>query len=231
MSPAGSAGVHWRAMKRLLAVLVVLVALAAIVLVGGAVLDQRIRVEAEKEAGRRLEKALPIEGTPIVSIDSFPFVLKVLMDGSVDQLQVSMRSLEQQGVRVDEARLTIDGLVLNKDRLIDDHELEVVEIDDATIEAWVTGEDIGKVAKVPVKISEGGVSVTYKGKTYSGTAKVSKHAVLVMVDGMPPLLSPLPSYDFLPCEPDLDVDGDRIHVQCTVDELPPAVAEVLARHR
>lgn len=218
-------------MKRLLAVLVVLVALAAVVFVGGAVLDQRARVEAEKEAGRRLAKALPIEGTPTVSIDSFPFVLKVLMDGSVDRLQVSMRSLEQQGVRVDEARLTIDGLVLNQDRLIDEYELEVVDIDTATVEAWVTGEDISTVAKVPVTISDGGVSVTYKGKTYSGTAKVSKHAVLVMVDGMPPLLSPLPSHDLIPCEPALDIDGERIHVQCTVDALPPAVADVLAQQR
>jgi hypothetical protein len=217
-------------MRRLLAVLVVLIALLAIVVVGGSVLDQRIRVEAEKEAGRRLEKELPIEGTPIVSIDSFPFVLKVLMDGSVDQLQVSMRSLEQQGVRVDEARLTIDGLVLDQDKLLDEHKLEVTDIESATIEAWVTGEDISTVAKVPVEISDGQVSATYKGKRYTGTAKVSKHAVLVMVEGMPPLLSPLPSYDFIPCEPDLDIDGDRIHVQCTVDELPPAVAKVLAQH-
>ncbi|MCR9160577.1 MAG: DUF2993 domain-containing protein [Nannocystaceae bacterium] len=218
-------------MKRLLVVLVVLLALAAIVLVGGAVLDQRIRAEAEDEAGRRIAEALPIEGTPIVSIDSFPFVLRVLMDGTVEQLHVSMRSLEQDGIRVDEARLTIDALELDRDRLIDEHVLEVVDIDTATVEVWVTGEDISKVANVPVKISDGEVSITYQGKTYSGTVMVSEHAVLVMVDGVPPMLSPLPSYDFLPCEPDLDIDGDRVHVECTVEELPPAVARVLTQHR
>ena len=216
-------------MKRLLVVLAVLAVLLAVLAVAGAVVDQRIREEAEKEAGRRLAKELPIEGTPIVAIDSFPFVFKVLLDGSVDQLQVSMRSLESSGVRVDEAKLTIDGLVLDRDQLLDTQKLVVTDIDTATIDAWVTGDDISKIAKVPVKIEGGDVSVTYRGKTYTGTAKVSKHAVLVLVDGVPPILTPLPSTDLIPCEPDLDVDGDRIHVSCTVDALPPAVAKVIAR--
>ena len=216
-------------MKRLLVVLAAFAVLLAVLTVAGAVFDQRIREEAEKEAGRRLAKALPIEGTPRVAIDSFPFVLKVLLDGSVDQLQVSMRALESQGVRVDEARLTVYGLILDRDQLLYAQKLVVTDIDTAIIDAWVTGEDISKVAKIPVKIEDGNVSVTYRGKTYRGTAKVSKHAVLVLVDGVPPLLTPLPSTDWLPCEPDLDVDGDRIHVRCTVDALPPAVAKVLAR--
>jgi|GEM_PF-2154449 len=214
-------------MKRLLVVFAVLAVLFAAAVVGGAVLDQRIRVEAEKEAARRLEKELPIEGTPMVTIDSFPFVFKVLMDGSVEQLSVSMFSLEAQGVRVDEARITVDDLVLDRDQLIDAQHIEVVDIGQARIDAWVSAEDITRVAKVPVEIKDGEVSVTYRGKRYTGTAKVSKHAVLVMVDGVPPILSPLPSTDYIPCEPDLDIDGDRIHVSCTVDELPPAVAEVL----
>lgn len=217
------------AMKRLLVVLVVLGALAAVLVVVGAVLDHRIREAAEVEAARRLQKELPIEGTPMVAIDSFPFVLRVLQDGSVEQLTVSMRSLESQGVHVDEARLTVDGLVLDRDALLDTQTLKVVEIDEATIEAWVSAEDLTRVAKIPVQIEGGRVSVTYGGKTYSGTAKVSKHAVLVLVDGVPPILSPLPSTDYLPCEPDLDVDGDRIHVACTVDALPPAVAKVLGQ--
>ena len=216
-------------MKRLVVVLAVLFVLAIVAAVGLAVLDQRIRVEAEQHAAQRLAAELPIEGTPLVHIESFPFVLRVLNDGSVEQLEVSMRSLESTGVRVDEAKLTIDGLVLDRDALLDDREITLVSIEQATIDAWVSAEDLSRVAKVPVKIEDGEVSVTYRGKEYKGTAKVSKHAVLLLVDGVPPILSPLPSTDLLPCEPELDIDGDRIHVACTVDELPPAVAKVLAQ--
>lgn len=216
-------------MKRLVVVLAVLFVLAIVAAVGLSVLDQRIRVEAEQHAAQRLGQELPVEGTPIVHIESFPFVLRVLIDGSVEQLQVSMRSLESNGVRVDEAKLTIDGLVLDRDALLDTHEIKLVEIEQATIDAWVSAEDISRVAKLPVKIKDGEVSVTYRWKEYTGTAKVSKHAVLLLVDGIPPILSPLPSTDLLPCEPDLDIDGDRIHVACTVDEVPPAVAKVLSK--
>lgn len=216
-------------MKRLVVVLAVLFVLAIVAALGLSVLDQRIRVEAEQHAAERLARELPIEGTPQVHIESFPFVLRVLNDGSVEQLEVSMRSLESTGVRVDEAKLTIEGLVLDRDALLDDHEIKLVKIEQARIDAWVSAEDLSSVAKVPVKIEHGEVSVTYRGKEYKGTAKVSKHAVLLLVDGVPPILSPLPSTDLLPCEPDLDIDGDRIHVACTVDEVPPAVARVLAQ--
>lgn len=210
-------------------VLAVLFVLAVVAAVGLSVLDQRIRVEAEEHAALRLARELPVEGTPRVHIDSFPFVLRVLNDGSVEKLEVSLRSVESAGVRVDEVKLTIDELVLDRDALLDDHEIKLVEIDRATIEAWVSAEDLSRVAEVPVKIEGGKVSVTVRGKEYTGTAKVSKHAVLLLVEGVPPILSPLPSTDLLPCEPDLDVDGDRIHVACSVDEVPPAVARVLAQ--
>lgn len=221
----------WRrtlpAMKRLVVVLVILGLLGAALLAVGAVVDGKIRDAAEVEAAKRLADKLPIEGDPVVAIDSFPFVLRVLHDGSVETLTVSMKSLESNGVRVDEARLTIDGLVLNRDALLDTQTLEIVDIDEAKVEAWVSAEDISRVAKIPVAIEDGRVSVTYRGKQYTGTAKVSKHAVLLLIDDVPPILTPLPATDLLPCEPDLDIDGDRIHVACTVDELPPAVAEVL----
>lgn len=216
-------------MKRLVVVLAVLFVLAIVVAVGLSVVDQRIRVEAEQHAAERLAQELPIEGTPGVHIESFPFVLRVLMDGSVEQLEVTMRSLESNGVRVDEAKLTIEGLILDRDALLENHEIKLVEIDEAKIEIWMTAEDLSDVAKVPVKIADGEVSVTVRGKEYKGTARVSKHAVLLLVDGVPPILSPLPSTDLLPCDPDLDIDGDRIHVACTVDEVPPAVAKVLAQ--
>ncbi|MGH1349103.1 MAG: LmeA family phospholipid-binding protein [Nannocystales bacterium] len=216
-------------MRRLVVVLAVLFVLAIIAAFGLSILDQRIRVEAEQQAAERLGRELPIEGTPRVHIESFPFVLRVLNDGSVEQLEVSMRSLESNGVRVDEAKLTIEGLVLDRDALLDDHEIKLVSIEQARVDAWVSAEDLSRVAKLPVEIEEGEVSVTYRGKEYTGTAKVSKHAVLLLVDGVPPILSPLPSTDLLPCEPDLDIDGDRIHVACTVDEVPPAVAKVLAK--
>ncbi len=215
-------------MKRLVVVLAVLFVLAVVLLVGVMVLDSRIRAEAEQRAAQRLEQELPIEGTPQVHIESFPFVLRVLLDGSVEQLQVSMRSLESNGIRVDEAKLTIDGLVLDRDALLDRHELKLVEIEQARVEAWVSAQDISRVAKVPVKIKDGEVSVTIRGQEYTGSATVSKHAVLLRVEGFPPILSPLPSTDLLPCEPDLDIDGDRIHVACTLDALPPAVAQALA---
>lgn len=210
-------------------VLAVLFVLAIVAAVGLSVVDQRIRVEAEQHAAQRLAQELPIEGSPRVHIDSFPFVLGVLIDGSVDQLAVTMRSLKSNGVRVDEAKLTIEGLVLDRDALLENHEIKLVEIDEAKIEVWLTADDLSSVAKVPVKIEGGEVSVTVRGKEYKGTARVSKHAVLLLVDGVPPILSPLPSTDLLPCDPDLDIDGDRIHVACTVEEVPPAVAKVLAQ--
>ncbi len=217
-------------MKRVLLVLGVLGILGVILLVVAVIADDKIRGAAETEAARRLHNALPIEGSPVVSIDSFPFVPRVLLEGSVERLVVSMRSLQSQGVVVDEAKLTVDGLVLDRDQLLEARTLEVVDIQTAHIEAWMTAEALSAVAKIPVTIDDGRVSVSYAGRVYTGSVTVSKHALVVMVEGMPPILSPLPSTDLIPCDPVLDIDGDRIHVACSVDELPPAVARVLSKH-
>ncbi len=217
-------------MKRLVLVLTLLGIVGIAALIGLSVLDRKVRRIAEQKAAVKLEDALPIEGTPTVRIDSFPFVLGVLLDGTVETLTVRMESLASSGVEVDEAQLTVHGLQLDRDRLLDPQELEVVGIDRARIEAWFTAEGISKVAKLPVRIADGVVTVTVRGTTYTGTASISKHAVFLAVEGMPPVIAPLPENDLLPCEPDVDIDGDRIHVACEVDALPPAVAEVLAQH-
>ncbi|MEM6296164.1 MAG: LmeA family phospholipid-binding protein [Myxococcota bacterium] len=217
-------------MKRLVLVLVLLGIVGVAAVLGLAVLDGKVRAVAEQKAAVKLEQALPIEGTPTVEIDSFPFVLGVLIDGTVDTLVVRMESLASRGVEVDEAKLTVHGLRLDRDRLLDAQELEVVGIERARIEAWVTAEDISTVAKVPVEIADGVVTVRVRGTTYTGTASISKHAVFLAVEGMPPFIAPLPENELLPCEPDVDIDGDRIHVACEVTELPPAVADVLAQH-
>lgn len=217
-------------MKRLLIALVILVVILGVALVGLAIADGKLRTVAENEAERRLAKALPIDGEPTVAIEGFPFVLGVLLDERIQTLHVRMSNLEWKGVRVDAAKLTVHGLTIDRDALIDAQHLTVTGIETAQIEAWMTADDLARVAPVPVSIEDGRVEVTYKGKVYTGRALVKGHAVMVMVEGMPPLIAPLPNAELIPCEPALDIDNDRIHVACEVDELPPAVQKVLAQH-
>ncbi len=217
-------------MKRLLIVLVVLGVVLAVLALGLVYADGRVRALAESEAERRLADALPVRGVPTVTIDAFPFVLPVLLDGSVERLRVEMTDLESSGVRVAKVQVTVDHLQLDRDRLLEAQALEITGIERARIEGWVSADDISRLAPASVSIADGRVQVTYRGKTYAGTASVSKHAVYVAVEGMPPIITPLPETDILPCEPSLDVQGDRLHVACEVDALPPAVAAVLAAH-
>lgn len=217
-------------MKRLLIVLVILAVLgvAAIVALGYA--DLRARELAESEIERRLAAAMPIEGTPDVEIEAFPFVGQLLLDGTVEQIRVELAELRSSGVRVERIQVVVERLQLDRDALLGDGKVVVEGIGGAAIDGWVAADDVAKLAPVPVRIENGRIEVIYEGRTYAGTASVSKHAIVLLVDGMPPILAPLPETDYLPCEPAVDIQGDHLHVACEVDALPEAVASVLAEY-
>lgn len=214
-------------MKKLLIVLLVLTILGGLAIAVLSYLDTRAREYAETEAAERLAERIPSHQPPTVAIDAFPFVAGVLWDGSIERLTVSVEKLESRGVALTDVSLVIDDLDLDRDLLLSEQKLRIIDIGRASIDGLVAADTLARYAPVPVEISDGKARVEYQGKTYEGTVSVSKHAVLVSVKGMPPVLLPLPEQDWLPCEPEVELEGDHLRIKCSVDELPPAVQNVL----
>ena len=213
-------------MKKLLIVLAILAVIAALALVGLAYADVEAREYAEQEAERRLAAAVPMAAGADVEIDAFPFVGWVLVDGSVERLDVELTDLSSEGITVERISLAVDGLELDRDKLLEDRTLAIIGLKRAQLQASITSDAVNRVTPVPTRIRGGKVEVDYKGHTFEGTIRLQGHDVMIGVPGIKELRVPLPDKKFLPCDPEINLDGDRLRVACTLHELPDAVADM-----
>lgn len=211
-------------MKKLVIVVLILLALLVVALVW---LDARAREVAQATAQMKLRDALPQATDPVVEIASFPFVGRVLWNGRVERLRVSTRELRSRGVTLRDIELEVVGLTIDRDALLDDGRIAVIGIDRARLSGRIAIEDVARLAKLPMTVENGRVTVQYQGKTYEGRILILNHLVTVNVDGLPPAVVPLPEHAHLPCEPALEIVGDHLEIACTIRALPPALAQVL----
>lgn len=215
-------------MRRLLIFLVVSSLIIGLAVAALAYADVRLRELAESQAESRLNEAVPQARRGDVEIDAFPFVGWVLLDGSVERLVVTLHALREGDVEVERFRLSVDGLVLDRERLLDEHVLAVTSIDRVRIEGRITADAAARALGVPVELTEGTVRVGVQGRATRASLSVSGRTLVLSITGTPPLVIPLPPEAYLPCRPEVAIEEDRLTVACSATALPPAVMAVLA---
>jgi hypothetical protein len=209
-------------MKRLLVILVVLASIIA----GLAWADVRIRRYAEDEARSRLAEAIPQAERSEVALTGFPFVGRILVDGSVQRLSVTLHGLREGDLEVERLQLVADDIVLDRARLLEEHVLAVTDVGRVRVEARIAAAVIARAAGVPVELRDGTARVTVEGRRLEASISIAGPTVMLAVAGAPPLVVPLPEA-YLPCHPELTIAEDHLIVACSTTELPDAIMEVL----
>jgi hypothetical protein len=230
-SGAGRGGERWswpryhRGVKRLFVLVVVL----GLLLGGLAWGDIWVRGVAEEEARARLARAIPQAQRSEVTIVGFPFVGRILMSGAVERIVVVLHGLKERGVELERVQLEADDIVLDRDRLLGERVLAITDVGHVRVEGIITADAVTRALGVPLELRDGTARVTVEGQTFGASISVAGRAVLVTVTGAPPLAVPLPPEKYLPCQPEVTIEGDRLAVACSTTELPAAVMEVLGK--
>lgn len=210
-----------RTLRRVLVVLGLLVVLLVVV-------DLAARIAVERVAERELRDEERIQaGSVDASVDSFPFLGRLALAGETS-FSVRLEDVTENGVTVDRIELDVDGLVFDRGEALD-RRVRVDEVD--RVEASVVFEEqtVSDAAGVAVELEPGRASVP--GVAGSPTAEVSLagRALRLGVPGLGAVELEIPSTDYLPCEPAVAIEQDRVELSCTTDTLPPLVNEALAR--
>lgn len=215
-------------MKKVLAVLVVLLVL---VVVGLLYADTQLKSLAEDHAEQEIGKALPQLSGVQIELDGFPIALDVLFHGQVEGLHVTIDKAREAGFEAEELSLDVYEISIDKDALMDEQRLVVTEIGKATAQVFVTDDEVSKAVKQPVTFSGGKARAKVKGKEVEASASVMGRMVALRttLPGVPPLVFPLPSSDVLPCSPELEVLEGRLRLSCSIDALPDALRDAMAQ--
>lgn len=196
-------------MRRLGLVLVGLAAAFVLIDVG-----LRLYVQYRVEAEFRNAAQVPADGVDF-SIDSFPFVGRLLAFGEVSAT-LRLREVGDQRIgRIDEFEAEVDGLVFDRDQAFRG-EVLVTGLDRATVRATIEQDTLSELFGVPVELRQVQAQVTDGGLVFT-------------VPGVGEQAVSLPARDYFPCDPSISVSDAAVELACTTTDLPPMVNQVIGR--
>jgi hypothetical protein len=212
--------------KKLVAFVVIIALLLSVLAVLG---DFFAKSYAEDAIGQAITHRSPNIGSASASIDSFPFVWKLLKDGRVDHVTLKLRDLHDVG-GIDELDLRADGVVMDRDALLGRSHVQVKKVDGVGFTAIVSVVHVRDVAGrlgLDVGFGSGNNTVTVNGIPISVT--VDGGSLVLAAAGFPAVRLPIPTgaQSVLPCAPLTTVTPDGIALSCHADHLPKLLVDAI----
>lgn len=213
--------------------------LGKILLIGGAgvvalaaVGDVAAKNFTEDKIAEKAEAAVGGEAHATADIDSFPFVLRLLTSGSGGDISLHVEDVATSAVDLARVDLDLEGVRLDRVRLLSERKGEVTEIDRGTITVAIDADAVSKaLGGIPVTIRGDTVEVRVLGRAVTATVTVaSAGSIRVAVPRGPSATIGIPRTDLVSCEGQaLSFEGDELRVSCTVTEVPPALLRAAQR--
>jgi hypothetical protein len=208
-------------MSRTVKVLLVLFVLFLLLLVA---IDIGTKIAVERISAQALRDSDEINAGGVeTSVDSFPFLGRLLVSGETS-FSIALDDVTDQGVRIDRIEFEVDGLVFDRGEALD-RRVRIDDVDRVRATVVIDEDTITETTGVAVDLEPG--SATAAGATVA--VGLAGRDVQVAVPGLGAASFAVPSTAYLPCEPTLAIEEDRIELSCTIDALPPLVNEVLGR--
>jgi hypothetical protein len=212
---------------------ITLVVLAAVLLV----VDLVAKAQAESKVRERAVAFYPPGAGGSASIRSFPFLFHLLASGDVPEVTITMDNLRAGAVVI--RRLTIDVRQVDLDRAqLFKGRVRVLDIGRGRIEATVDGPSVAQAAGVDLRFSNNEVEIHRRvgGHDLSARATVSVQGNLlrlvpIALEGLTlpvgEVTYRIPGAELLPCRAQVRVVDDGLRASCTIDDVPPALADAV----
>jgi hypothetical protein len=176
-----------------------------VVVIGGLlVLDVWTKNRAEAALALAVDTNVPDTSGVTASIESFPFLGRLVVGGDVPVVTVRAAQTRSGDVRLQDVVITVNDVRVDAGEALNGR-LQIVSIGHGTITAHVTQQEVARVSGVPV--------------------------VLVPGSSRLPVRLPLGQAGLLPCDPDVTVEAGRLALFCEFTEVPPSLLADVNRRR
>jgi len=165
----------------------------------------------------RVEERVPDATTVSASLDSFPFVTRLGLTGSVKELTVDLEGVERAGLAFAVITLELSGIQLDRKALYN-NDFRLHSIDEGAITAEFTEEALSAAVGTEVQLEPGQAVLTVSGQEVATPVEVSGGQLVLSGGG---ITVPLPTTDLFPCDLEGEILAGRARLRCSVDEVPP----------
>jgi hypothetical protein len=166
-------------------------------------------------------------GEAKASISSFPYLGRLLGQGDIDHIDITMRSLHITQP-VDEVKVHIDGLHMDRNALLGESHIEIKKVDRVSVSVLVAARRIQALAdQIGLSLVFENDAVRLAGQRLDVTTTAG--LLTVSGTGLTPLSVPIPAGDaeVLPCQPGAKVEQAGIRLSCTTDRVPKLLLDAI----
>jgi hypothetical protein len=199
-----------------------LLAVVAVVLALLAAGDFVVRGLAERQLRDRAQAAVPGATGADAEIRSFPFVGRLLVDGSVPYVRVRVDHVGAGPVAFTFVQVELNGVHLDRNQLFRHRKVRITSLARGTATAELSDSELSRALGVRISSHSGQLTVTTGAVTAPGRVE-ARAGVLTITAGRVPLLRlRVPNAPLLSCPPESAtiVDGG-VRVSCTITRIPP----------
>ncbi|MCL2394857.1 MAG: hypothetical protein FWC87_09245 [Acidimicrobiaceae bacterium] len=203
-------------MRRLVGFLVAVVLILGLLALG----DVWVRHRVQTVMADHIQSKVP-GSTASVHISSFPFLGRLVVSGTVPELDAEVHGATALGLTFSNINIVIHGLKVSNSKLTS-REVVLQSIDSGSVVGDITQSSIDQLTGVGATLGSGTVEVA--GVTLTPIVGVSDGAVVVTLPHLPAIHIPIPRLGVLPCVDSVAIIPGALRVTCQLTELPPALA-------
>ena len=194
------------------------------------VADVAARGVAEDQLRQRVESRVAASGSssgaPVsAQISSFPFLGRLLLSGTISEVDVSLVDVTVRGVTFASVGVELRSVRIDRDTLVQDRRVALQSIGRGTAVVEISGDEVSRLLGVPIVFEEGQARVRVGGQLVSVAARVEGGALVVEAGGLtlPPIeIPPLPLVS--DCLSGTEILAGRLRLTCTLDQVPVELA-------
>jgi hypothetical protein len=209
-----------------------------VILLALIVVDQAAKGWAETKLAERAAAYYPPGARSSASIDSFPFLGRLLFLGSIPRVEVNLDDLQVVPVVIRELSLRVSDVKLDRGEIFGGN-VRLEDVGRGAIVATVDGPSLAGAVGLDVRFAPGEVTVRRRiegvDAVATGTLAVQGNLVTftpTSVQGSVPLSLfaisyRIPGVELLPCDADVDVEvrKDALVLACQVTDVPAALVQ------
>jgi len=215
----------------------ILLVVPTVIVLGLIVGDRAAKGWAESQLAERAAAYYPPGAGSSASIHSFPFVGRLLVSGSVPEVDVNLDDVRVDPVLIRQLSIHATDVKLSRSDLFHGR-VHLDKVGSGKIVATLDGPSLARAAGVDMRFTPGdvtihqkiqGVDVTAKGKVTVKGNVVSVTPTSVQGLDVPPsrfaVTYRLPGIEIFPCEADVKVVDNGVVLACTLHDIPPALVQ------
>jgi hypothetical protein len=199
--------------------------------------DRAAKGWAEGKLAERAAAYYPPGARSSASIHSFPFLGRLLFNGSIPRVDVDLEDVRFQAVLVPRLSLRVSEVQLDRGELFDGR-VKLEDIGRGQMVATIEGSSLARATGFDVRFKPGEVEVHQKIQGVDVVAKgqvsVKGNVVTVTPTSVQGLSVPLsrfaisyriPGIEILPCQADVEIVHNAIELSCDVTDIPAALVQ------